>query len=183
MNAILTSVIAVLGTLLGSTVTHVFQQRSARRTERTALDAQLRRERLDAYGTYAGLLVDFRQASLHHWFCVHEGRDAEDEAALRKRSFELRSGAQHALFQLQLIADEPELTTAAVEAFAAVGAVNRARDRADLDARRDVTRELIDGFVDTARRCVRAAPGAGGNAVGRVPARSVPEARPAAETP
>ncbi|MFD3803643.1 hypothetical protein ACFWSF_10635 [Streptomyces sp. NPDC058611] len=177
MNAILTSVIAVLGTLLGSTVTHVFQQRSARRTERAALDAQLRRERLDVYGTYAGLLVDFRQAALHHWFCVHEGRDAEDEAALRKRSFELRSGAQHALFQLQLIADEPELTAAAVEAFAAVGAVNRARDRADLDARRDATRELIDGFVGTARRSVRAAPGAGGDADVRVP-RSGPGALP-----
>ncbi|MCY0948006.1 hypothetical protein [Streptomyces sp. H27-S2] len=159
MNAIVTSVIAVLGTLLGSTVTHVFQQRSARRMERNALEAQLRQERLDVYGTYAGLLVDFRQAALHHWFCVHEGRDADDEAALRKRSFELRSGAQHALFQLQLIADQPDLTAAAVEAFTSVGAVNRARDRADLDVRRDASRELIDGFVGTARRYVQAAPG------------------------
>lgn len=159
MNAIVTSVIAVLGTLLGSSVTHVFQQRSARRLERNALDATLRRERLDVYGTYAGLLVDLRQALLHHWFCVHEGRDADDEAALRKRSFELRSGTQHALFQLQLICDEPELTAAAVEAFTSVGAINRAQDRTDLDARRDATRSLIDGFVGTARRYVQAAPG------------------------
>ncbi|RPK46646.1 hypothetical protein EES39_12890 [Streptomyces sp. ADI92-24] len=98
MDAIATSVIAVLGTLLGSTVTHVFQQRSARRTEANAQRERLRQGRLDVYGTYAGLLVDFRQAMLHHWFCVHEGRDPDDEVSLRNRSFELRSTTQHALF-------------------------------------------------------------------------------------
>ncbi|MGW1055920.1 hypothetical protein ACWDBD_42140 [Streptomyces sp. NPDC001118] len=152
MNAIVTSVIAVLGTLLGSTVTHVFQQRSARRTERNARKERLRQERLEVFGTYAGLLVDFRQAMLHHWFCVHEGRDADDEVALRKRSFELRSSTQHALFQLQLITDEPGLIAVAVDAFTAVGKVDRAEDRADVIVRRDGTRALIDAFVDTARQ-------------------------------
>ncbi|MDK1472981.1 hypothetical protein QNO07_05980 [Streptomyces sp. 549] len=151
MNAIATSVIAVLGTLLGSTVTHVFQQRSVRRMEETARRERLRQERLDVYGTYAGLLVDFRQAMLHHWFCVHEGRDAEDEVVLRGRSFEQRASAQQKLFQLQLITDAPELVTAAVAAFRAIGDINRAQDRADVVTRRDATRELIDVFVATAR--------------------------------
>ncbi|MFD7712573.1 hypothetical protein ACFV6E_13655 [Streptomyces sp. NPDC059785] len=154
MNAIVTSVIAVLGTLLGSTVTHVFQQRSARRLERNARDERLRQERLEVFGTYAGLLVDFRQAMLHHWFCVHEGRDAEDEVVLRGRSFELRSSTQHALFQLQLITDEPELIAVAVDAFTTVGTIDRAEDRADVVIRRDATRALIDAFVGTARRHV-----------------------------
>lgn len=77
MSAIVTSVIAVLGTLLGSTVTHAFQQRSAMRTELSSRQERLRQERLDVYGAYAGLLVEFRQAMLHHWFCEHEGQDAE----------------------------------------------------------------------------------------------------------
>ncbi|MEU5538574.1 hypothetical protein [Streptomyces sp. NPDC020362] len=154
MNAIVTSVIAVLGTLLGSTVTHVFQQRSARRVEQDTRRERLRQERLDIYGTYAGLLVDFRQAMLHHWFCEHEGQDAADEAALRRRSFELRSSTQHALFKLQLITDEPQLVTVAVDAFTAVGKIDRAGDRADAVARRDATRDLIDAFVGTARRHV-----------------------------
>ncbi|MER6732093.1 hypothetical protein [Streptomyces puniciscabiei] len=154
MNAIVTSVIAVLGTLLGSTVTHVFQQRSARRTERNARKERLRQERLEVFGAYAGLLVDFRQAMLHHWFCLHEGHDAEDEVALRRRSFELRSSTQHALFQLQLITDEPELIAVAVDAFTAVGKIDRAEDRADVIIRRDATRALIDAFVGTARRHV-----------------------------
>ncbi|MBZ9594366.1 hypothetical protein [Streptomyces yangpuensis] len=154
MNAVITSLIAVLGTLLGSVVTHAFQQRSAKRTERNALDAQLRQERLDAYGAYAGLLVEFRQAMLHHWFCVHQGRDAEDEVALRGRSFETRSTAQQALFRLQLITDDAALGTAAVDAFTAVGAIDRAQDLPELVTRRDATRELIDAFVANARRCV-----------------------------
>ncbi|MQS11597.1 hypothetical protein F7Q99_04670 [Streptomyces kaniharaensis] len=154
MDAIVTSVIAVLGTLLGSTVTHVFQQRSARRMEHNARLERLRQERLEVYGAYAGLLVEFRQAMLHHWFCVHEGRDAEDEVALRGRSFETRSSAQHALFQLQLITDEPELVAVAVDAFVQVGKIDRAEDRADAVVRRGATRELIDTFVATARRHV-----------------------------
>ncbi|MBO0916858.1 hypothetical protein [Streptomyces laculatispora] len=154
MDAIATSVIAVLGTLLGSTVTHVFQQRSARRTEANAHRERLRQGRLDVYGTYAGLLVDFRQAMLHHWFCVHEGRDPDDEVSLRNRSFELRSKTQHALFQLQLITAEPPLIAAAVEVFSAVGRINRAEDLDDVAARRAATRNLIDAFVGTARRHV-----------------------------
>ncbi|WP_035840653.1 hypothetical protein [Kitasatospora azatica] len=151
MNAILTSIIAVAGTLLGSTLTHLFQQRTARRTERAAREERVRQRRLDAYGVYAGLLVEFRQAMLHHWFCLHDGQDAGDEVELRKLSFELRSSTQHALFQVQLVTEEPTLLDAATEAFRAVGKIDRAKELPDLIARRDATRELIDTFVATAR--------------------------------
>ncbi|MFJ1756171.1 hypothetical protein [Kitasatospora sp. NPDC088134] len=151
MSAIVTSVIAVLGTLLGSTVTHVFQQRSARRTERAGQEERLRQERLAAYGAYAGLLVEFRQAVFHHWTCLHEGEDAADETAIRRRSFELRSATQHALFQVLLSTGSPAVAAAAEEAFTAIGKVDRAVDRPDLIARRDATRDLVDAFVATAR--------------------------------
>ncbi|MFD7902051.1 hypothetical protein ACFV4G_07380 [Kitasatospora sp. NPDC059747] len=154
MNAMVTSIIAVLGTLLGSTVTHVFQRRAALRTEYNARLERGRQERLETFGSYAGLLVEYRQAALHHWFCVHEGRDAEDEVELRKRSFETRSGAQRALFQLQLLVDEPELLAVAGEAFERIGRIDRAVDRQDVTARRDGSRESIDAFVATARRYV-----------------------------
>ncbi|MEU8506926.1 hypothetical protein AB0C40_19780 [Streptomyces brevispora] len=62
MDAIVTSIIAVVGTLLGSTVTRAFQQPSARPTEQNAHRAQPRQGRLNAHGGYAGLLVAFRQA-------------------------------------------------------------------------------------------------------------------------
>ncbi|MFD5616901.1 hypothetical protein [Streptomyces yangpuensis] len=112
------------------------------------------RERRDAYGAYAGLLVEFRQAMLHHWFCVHQGRDAENEVALRVRSFETRSSAQQALFRLQPITGDTGPGSAAVDAFTAVGAIDRAQDLPELVTRRDASRELIDAFVANARRCV-----------------------------
>lgn len=156
MNAIVTSIIAVLGTVLGSTVTHVFQLRTARRAEENTRQERLRRERLDVYGAYAGLLVDFRQAMLHHWYCVHEGRDAEDEVALRGRSFELRSNVQTTLFQLQLITDVPALVTAAVDAFRAIGDINRVESVEDIATVRYATWNLIDTFVARARQNVDA---------------------------
>ncbi|MFI5530522.1 hypothetical protein ACIA8O_18470 [Kitasatospora sp. NPDC051853] len=151
MSAILTSVIAVLGTLLGSFLTHAFQQRSATHAERGAQAERLRQERLEVYGAYAGLLVEFRQAVLHHWFCLHRGTDAAEEPALRAKSFELRSQTQHAVFRLQLIADSPELTAAATAAFETIGRIDRAADLEDVERRRDATRDLIDAFVATAR--------------------------------
>jgi hypothetical protein len=154
VSAILTALIAVLGTLLGSTVTHVFQQRTAHRTELLARQERLRRERLEAYSGYAGLLVTFRRAMLHHWFCVHEDVDAEDEVALRNRSFEMRSAAQHALFQTQLITEEEGLSRLAAEAFRQIGKIDRAVDRKDVTQRRDRTEELINEFVTEARRYV-----------------------------
>ncbi|WP_438319641.1 hypothetical protein ACSHWO_36900 (plasmid) [Streptomyces sp. HUAS TT3] len=152
MDAMFTSLIAVAGTLLGSVMTHLFQQRSERRTQEDSRAERLRQERLEVYGSYAGLLVEFRQALLHHWFCVHEGRDAEDEVALRARSFELRSAAQNALFRLRLIAEEPEVLAAAEAAFVEVGGLNQPADLDTLLPRRDAARELIDAFVVIARR-------------------------------
>ncbi|MDH6135699.1 hypothetical protein P3T37_005116 [Kitasatospora sp. MAA4] len=155
MQAIVTSMVAVLGTLLGSTVTHVFQQRSARRAEQGTREEKRRKERMEAYTAYAGLLVKFRQAELHHWFCVNEGTDAEDEVQLRQLSYELRSATQHALFQLQMITDEPALVAVAKESFRQTGKIDRAQDRADVITRRDLTRDLIDDFVDTAKSHVQ----------------------------
>jgi hypothetical protein len=152
VDTILTSVIAVLGTLLGSVVAHAFQQRSTRHAQQHERAERRREERLTAFGTYAGLLVDFRQAMLHHWFCVHEGKDAEQETTLRARSFELRSDTQHALFQLQLLVEEPDLTAAAITAFTEIGKLDRPTRRADLITRRDTTRALIDDFVRAARQ-------------------------------
>lgn len=54
MQGLLASVIAVVGTLLGSTVTYVFQRVNAGRVERFARDERLRQERIAAYSGFAG---------------------------------------------------------------------------------------------------------------------------------
>ncbi len=54
MQGLLASVIAVVGMLLGSTVTFVFQRVNAGRVERFARDERLRQERIAAYSGFAG---------------------------------------------------------------------------------------------------------------------------------
>jgi hypothetical protein len=54
MQGLLASVIAVVGTLLGFTVTYVFQRVNADRVERFARDERLRQERIAAYSGFAG---------------------------------------------------------------------------------------------------------------------------------
>ncbi|MFJ8042563.1 hypothetical protein ACIRBX_18950 [Kitasatospora sp. NPDC096147] len=151
MDAILTSLIAVLGTLLGSLLTHVFQVRSNRRAEWSARAEQHRQERIEAFGAYAGVLVEFRQAALHHWHCIHQGTDAAEEPVLRGRSYEARSRAQHALFRVQLTARTPEIGELAAGAFEEIGRIDQAADLAGLIDRRDATRVRIDEFVTAAR--------------------------------
>ncbi|AUG79431.1 hypothetical protein CFP65_4705 [Kitasatospora sp. MMS16-BH015] len=152
MTTLFTSLIAVLGTLLGSSVTHLFQQRATRHTEARQAVERLRQERLDAYGGYAGLLVEFRQAMLHAWFSEHEQLDEADTVQLRRHSFELRTSTHQALLRLQLLVDEPTLVEAATTAFRSVGRIDRAEGREELLPRRDESQQLIDAFLRAARR-------------------------------
>ncbi|MER7664471.1 hypothetical protein [Streptomyces sp. NPDC096193] len=53
-----TAVIAVIGTLLGSLITHVFQRQTTERAAQLARSEQLRQDRISAYSAFAGALVD-----------------------------------------------------------------------------------------------------------------------------
>lgn len=55
------SLIAVVGTLLGATVTYLFQKQNAERTEARALEQARRSERLAACEAFAGAMVDYRR--------------------------------------------------------------------------------------------------------------------------
>lgn len=74
METIIASGIAVLGTLLGSGITLAFQQRTTDMSQQFTRREKLRQERLDAYSTYAGALVNYRRCLVHLWFCEHEQR-------------------------------------------------------------------------------------------------------------
>ncbi|MER5182012.1 hypothetical protein ABT009_27260 [Streptomyces sp. NPDC002896] len=61
MQVVATSVIAVLGTLLSSALTYVFQRRNAERSEQFARNERLRQERIDAYCAFGGAPADYRR--------------------------------------------------------------------------------------------------------------------------
>lgn len=80
MEAVVASVVAVIGTLLGSGITHFFQSRAAERSEQFARAERLRQERIDAYCAYAGALLDYRRVLVHRWFVLHEEDRCDEDS-------------------------------------------------------------------------------------------------------
>lgn len=156
VETVAASVIAVLGTLLGSSVTHVFQRRAAQRTEQFTRDEKLRQERLDAYSAYAGTLLNYRRSLIDRWCFEHEPEKSigEDETAVLARSYELGSQTQEALFRVEMLSDSKELVERAEAALKRVTRLHKARNRADLKTQRAATRRLIREFVAAAKHQV-----------------------------
>ncbi|MFF4589059.1 hypothetical protein ACFY30_08650 [Streptomyces sp. NPDC000345] len=151
MEAVAASVIAVLGTLLGAGLTQRFQLRTVERTERFTRDEKLRQERMDAYGSYAGALVNYRRALVHRWFREREGGSPEEVTENRMAGYQLRSVAQEALFRVQMLSPDEALVQRAWQALLEIDLVHKAADREAFDALRDDTREQIRAFVSAAK--------------------------------
>ncbi|MFF8369131.1 hypothetical protein ACF05W_09845 [Streptomyces lydicus] len=155
MEAVVASVVAVFGTLLGSVVTHFFQSRAADRGERFARAERLRQERIDAYCAYAGALLDYRRVLVHRWFTLHEEDPCdEDSPALREEMYKTRYAAQEAMFRAQMVTDDPGLLARTEQVMAAVTELHRVADRDALDSVRTTTRQGIRDFIAATARQV-----------------------------
>ncbi|GAA2663933.1 hypothetical protein [Streptomyces lunalinharesii] len=154
MEAVIASVVAVFGTLLGSAVTHHFQRRSADRSEQFARAQRLRQERMDAYCAYAAALLEYRRVLVHRWFVRHEeGRCGEDTAELGEESRKARTAAQEAMFRAQMVTEDPTVLAGVERVLEEVTEIQWAPDLAAFNALRDGTRGGIRDFVAvTARR-------------------------------
>ncbi|MDJ0461922.1 hypothetical protein [Streptomyces sp. H27-C3] len=152
MEAIIASAIAVLGTLLGSGITLAFQQRTVDRGHEFLRGEKLRQERLDAYSTYAGALVNYRRCLIHLWFCLHDRPPREDADGVQIRAHDLRSAAQEALFRAQMLTEDQVLSEAAKAVLDSIANLHKTGSRAELDERRTVTRDGISDLVVAAKR-------------------------------
>ena len=151
MEVLAASVIAVLGTLLGAAATHRYQLRSAQLAARTALAEKTRQERLDAYATYGGALMDYRRSLIDYCFAKREGQPEEDRLTLRRESFQLRSVAQEALFRIELLSENTDLIQAGRDALNAVATVYECNTREALRERRDASRSAVYAFITAAK--------------------------------
>jgi hypothetical protein len=156
MEAVVASVVAVIGTLLGSGITHFFQSRAADRSERFARAERLRQERIDAYCAYAGALLDYRRVVVHRWFVLNEeDRCDEDSPELREEMYKTRYTAQEAMFRAQMVTDDPEILDRTEEVMSAVTELHWARDREAITDLRTTTRQGIRDFIAATVRHVR----------------------------
>jgi hypothetical protein len=155
VNSVLTSLIAVVGTLSGSSLTYLFGRLTARRTERVARDERLRQERITAYATFAGAMTDLRQALISLWFLKRETPDAADARAARTEADKRGAAAHHARFSIQLLTDDTELLRLADAVFEPVDGLIKATDRSELKALEDQSEKMLAAFIQFAGRQVR----------------------------
>ncbi|MFD7308029.1 hypothetical protein [Promicromonospora sp. NPDC059942] len=157
MEIIVTSVVAVLGTLLGSLATHYFQRRNRADAERFERGERLRKERVSAYTTFGGALVNLRRAHMDRWFAIHDQRDGADPEALRYETYRLYTDAQEALFRVQLITESRELIDLGKQAIEGVDQMKPNLAAEEFAAIRDTSRQGVFRFMEAARRHVEVA--------------------------
>jgi len=137
----------VVGTLLGSALTYLFQLRASGRDEVSALQREVRAERVRAYSAYSTALTEFIRAQLDWYNRRREDPDSPMTLAARVESYRLKGVAQTALFQVRLVASDPALIDAASKAFELTRPIHYAQDSAGLRARTDKANKAIDYFV------------------------------------
>jgi hypothetical protein len=154
MEVVATSLIAVLGTLLGSAVTHLFQRRTALRAEQFTLSERLRQERIDAYCTYGGALANYRRGQMDYWFARHDGRPIEEKSIheLLREAQRLRAAAMEAMFRTELLTHSAELDALGRRALKAVDGIPGAQSQNELAPLREASRSVIYEFIAASRR-------------------------------
>lgn len=155
MNGVLTSVVAISGTLAGSTLTYLLGLLNTRRTERAARDERFRQERITAYVAFAETMTELRQAVIAKWFLKQRGAPDEDARAAHTESDKRGATADHARLRIQMLTDDSELLRLVDATFEPIGALHRAPDLVALKQHEEHSQETLSAFIRTAGRQVR----------------------------
>ncbi|MDF9807015.1 protein kilB [Streptomyces anulatus] len=142
------SVIAVLGTLLGSVTAYMLQQRTARRDRAEVRGYEQRRDRIAAVTALTVALADHRRSMWVREDLRLSGASDADYQAARAASHNTRSALTAPLTTLAILA--PELAGVAQEAAGATYALRNTENRELLDSYRQAAIEAADDLVRAA---------------------------------
>ncbi|MFB9687099.1 hypothetical protein [Amycolatopsis plumensis] len=154
MDGVLTSVIAISGTLAGSSFTYLFGLLNSRRTERVARDERLRQERINAYVAFAGAMTELRQAVITTWFIKQRG-DEEKKRAAYTESDKRGAAADHTRLRVQMLTEDAELLRLADAAFEPINGLHDAPDLTTLRKYEEQSQAILSAFIEAAGRLVR----------------------------
>ncbi|MEU2874414.1 hypothetical protein ABZ769_35350 [Streptomyces olivoreticuli] len=149
--ALATAVIAVLGTLLGSIVSGLFQHKSADRTERVARGQELRRDQLEAVTALATAISDHRRAMWMRGDAKLKGGTQARIEELRGESHMTRSAVTRPLVALRILVTDQTVRAAADRMVTVTYAMRNAYEStAVLTEAREAAKVAHDDFVDVA---------------------------------
>ena len=156
METALAAGIAILGTLLGATLNHLFQKRQATHANDMATRVQLREERITAYSALANSVADLRGGQLLRWTARRENQVESDAyAQARSESWRLRTIARSSMYRVQLVTDDPAFALQARELVELTIEILDAVDADDLNSRAQQSSIATDAFIEEARRRLR----------------------------
>lgn len=147
MDGVIAALIAIVGTLLGSAVTHVFQRSASARDRLFVSQQQLRADRMAVYSDFAGALTEFRRGQQDRWHRRDEDPYGPGYAEARTDAHRLRGVALHALFRVQLISSARPLIDTAQEAYTLTSNLHKAADKTELSILGARAREVLEQFV------------------------------------
>ncbi|UPT44007.1 MULTISPECIES: protein kilB [Streptomyces] len=142
------SIIAVLGTLLGSVTAYMLQQRTARTDRADARRHEERRDRIAAVTALTVALADHRRSMWVREDLRLSGASDADYQAARAASHNTRSALTAPLTTLAILA--PDLAGVAQDAAGATYALRNTENRELLDSYREAAIEAADELVRAA---------------------------------
>jgi hypothetical protein len=151
VDGLVTSLVAVGGTLAGSGLTYLFGWFTARRAERVTRAERLRQDRIAAITTFAGAITGLRQAVITLWFARRNGPAPDEQTEADKRG----AAADHARFTVRLLLDDPEALRLADDAFESITAIGGAADLTELKSHEERNQAGLNAFIEAAGRYVR----------------------------
>lgn len=147
MQAVWSALIAVVGTLSGSFLTHVFARWNSERAEKVAREERLREERTAAILAFSENVTDLRRANYDRWHRQHYGSSNEILMDAANEYYRLRSGAEKALLHVQIVANIPELICAGHESINATTSVHNAKTADEAREVGDSAQGKINEFI------------------------------------
>ena len=155
MQAVLTSLVAVCGTVVGAVLTYLFQKSTMQRSEQFLRLERLRQDKVTAYGRFAEAVMSFRVAQYDRWSLRNEDRQSDQYVTARLESRRLRAAAWYALYHVRLLTDERNVLKRASAAMELAVTIDEADGIEDLRTRGEQTRRAIEGFIDLAALSLR----------------------------
>ncbi|WP_147404234.1 hypothetical protein [Nocardia panacis] len=157
MSAVLSSLVAVAGTLLGSAATFFFQRASADRTAALGFVEKLRQDRLNAYNAFGDAAIEYRRAENDRWFRLQEG-DGEASQAAAKVAHTTRASARSALVRIALLTSDTRMQDLGNEIIQVSRSISQANGADEREKRAARAKLLIDAVIERAAAQVQSPP-------------------------
>jgi hypothetical protein len=113
---------------------------------------------MSAYSSYSAALTEFKRGQLDWYNRRKEDPGGVATLAARIESYRLKGIAETALSQVQLVASNPALVTAANEAYELTRKVHYAQDDVGLSSRTEPAKQAVDRFIALAVAEVQSTP-------------------------